>query len=394
MTSPPQTTSDAAAARGSRPAGRHRWWIIFPAIFLFQLLLHWSLLREPYHADEIGYISPATHELLKANEPASPAPLSPMSSSPLVGFYLATCRKLFGKSIVVTRAAMLVVSALALLGLFRLSGRVANGRVAWASVVCSALYPVFFNESAAARASIAAAALTMWGLLFYLPLRKRAHWRRRVLCVLLLALAGLAKETAALAVPVLAGWEMLRHWRERKFEKAAVVRVRERRAVWLSTALLLLALLPVAVWLVSQQQRARQLSGNTEYLRAKVETPLGRSQLLTATGARIWQATAYMNLYVLTVPTLLLTLCARPVRDEGIERGRIDVSIQLVFAALTLLYVVVLSLVSETTQARDMLPVVPLVILICVSTVWRRTRYWQFLIALMCAALVLGINKV
>src|SRR5205823_3946308 len=91
---------------------------------------------------------------------------------PLVMAYLALAWKLFGFHIEVARTAMLLVSALALTGLFRLAERVSNARVAAATVLCTALYPVFFAQSSLAHLDMTAAALTLWGLSLYLPPRR------------------------------------------------------------------------------------------------------------------------------------------------------------------------------------------------------------------------------
>jgi hypothetical protein len=76
----------------------------------------------------------------------------------------------------------------------------------------------------------------------------------------------------------------------------------------------------------------------------------------------------------------------RPRRDGGVERPRIDVPVQLLFAALILAHVVALSVVGGAVLARYMLPVLPLVILIWVSTLWRRVPAWPLAVALVCAA--------
>jgi hypothetical protein len=322
--------------------------------------------------------------------------------APLVPLYLAACRRIFGEAVVATRAAMLCLAALALVGLFRLAERAANRAVAWASVVCTALYPVFYAESTAAHADMAAAALTIWGLLFYLPPppsglsgASMAHdWRRLISAVALFALAVLAKETAALAPLALAAWEVLCRLSVRKFERAAVLCVGPGRRAprWWP---LLLALAPLAVWLASQQLRAGHFSGAAEAVRTVAGPTQDLAGILRAAAVRVWQATGFMSLYVLTIPTLLLTLFARPVRDgeppDERERGRIEVGVQLVFAVVILAYVLALSLHGGGTAAREMLPAIPLVILVCVSTIWRRTRRWQLYIAAICVVLAYGI---
>src|SRR5271169_5020132 len=86
----------------------------------------------------------------------------------------------------VTRTSMLLVAAFALLGLWRLARDVANEPVAVATVLCTALYPVFFAQSSLAQLDIMAAALTFWGLVMYVE-------RRPVGTIVFFALAPLAK---------------------------------------------------------------------------------------------------------------------------------------------------------------------------------------------------------
>jgi predicted membrane-bound dolichyl-phosphate-mannose-protein mannosyltransferase len=100
--------------------------------------------------------------------------------------WLALCWKLVGYAPLVTRTAMLVVTAFALLGVFRLAERVANTVVAVASTLCTALYPVFFAQSSLAQVDLAAAGFTFWGLSAYVE-------GQYVVTMLWFALASLAK---------------------------------------------------------------------------------------------------------------------------------------------------------------------------------------------------------
>jgi hypothetical protein len=54
-------------------------------------------------------------------------------------------------------------------------------------------------------------------------------------------------------------------------------------------------------------------------------------------------------------------------------------------------YLGFMSVVGGAVLARYMLPVVPLVILLMVSTLWRRVRYWRVVVALIAIAFVLGL---
>src|SRR3984893_11500552 len=129
---------------------------------------------------------------------------------PLVMAWLALAWRVFGYSTLVTRTAMLAVSAFSLLGLFRLSRIGANLPVAWATTALVALYPVYFTQSSMAQVDLPAAGFTFWGLAAYIEDQIVANkeprpWRQ----VLWFSLASLAKETAILAPLALFGWELL-----------------------------------------------------------------------------------------------------------------------------------------------------------------------------------------
>src|SRR2546430_4838081 len=89
--------------------------VIFAAVFL----LHAPLLQLPYFWDEAGYYVPAARDLLLTE---SLIPHSTVSNAhpPLVLAWIAAWWKLAGYTPLVTRSAMLVISAFALLGVFRL----------------------------------------------------------------------------------------------------------------------------------------------------------------------------------------------------------------------------------------------------------------------------------
>jgi hypothetical protein len=64
---------------------------------------------------------------------------------------------------------------------------------------------------------------------------------------------------------------------------------------------------------------------------------------------------------------------------------------QAAIAAVVLAYVAALSFVGGAVLARYMLPVVPLVIVVCVSTIWRRIQRWRVALAVICAGFVLAL---
>ena len=70
-----------------------------------------------------------------------------------------------------------------------------------------------------------------------------------------------------------------------------------------------------------------------------------------------------------------------PQRDSGLERRRISIPVQMIFYVVVLTYVVAMALIGGAVLARYMLPVVPLVIILSVSTLWRRLRFWRAAVA-------------
>src|SRR5947209_14754032 len=164
MTPPPKKADDPHAAPAHAPASRGlRTLLIFLFIFTALFLLHLSLINLPYYWDEAGYFIPAARDIY-ANGSFIPHSTLSNAHPPLVMAYLALAWKLFGFRIAVARTAMLVVSSLALTGLFRLAERVSNARVASATVITTALSPVFLAQILLAHYDITAAALTTWGL--------------------------------------------------------------------------------------------------------------------------------------------------------------------------------------------------------------------------------------
>lgn len=382
-----------AAPLNPRLRGPLLFLLVFLSAFVGLYVTHGPLLGLPYFWDEAGYFIPAARDIY-ADGAFIPHSTLSNAHPPLVMACIALAWKLFGFQIEVARTAMLAVSALALAGVFALGARVANWRVAAATVLCTAAYPVFFAQSSLAHLDMMVAALTVWALVFYLPGSAEAseggdagasvgRGSRRAVCVALLALAALAKETAVLVPVVLGGWELLCALLKGKGRPAALVCI-ERRPAWAALALLL-ACAPLALWFAYHRARTGYTLGNPEYFRYNVESTLNLARVLDTTWRRLHHVTSHMNLWALTLAGLAAMLL-KPRRDGGVERSRIAVPVQLLFAALILAHVAALSVVGGAVLARYMLPVLPLVVLVWVSTLWRRVPAWPLAVALVCAA--------
>jgi hypothetical protein len=353
----------------------------YAVIFTFLFVTHLPLLRLPYFWDEAGYYIPAARDLLLTG---SLIPHTTLSNAhpPLMMMWLAFWWKFSAFTPAVTRISMLLVAAFALLGLWRLARDVANEAVAAATVLCTAIYPVFFAQSSLAHLDMMAGALTLWGLAMYVE-------RKPVATIVFFALAPLAKETAIITPMALLAWELLCPLLGGKSPLAeSPCRYHRRKLYSLS---LLLCLVPLALWFLYHHHRTGFYFGNPEYLRYNLKATLNPLRIVLAMLIRLWHILGYLNLFVLTLAAAYAMMRPPLTERDGSLRPRIPINVQLVFAVVIVAHVVALSVLGGAVLARYMLPVLPLVILLCVSTLRRRLRHWTWWIVLTCAAFVFAL---
>jgi hypothetical protein len=353
----------------------------FALIFTALFLAHAPLLRLPYFWDEAGYFIPAARDLLLTG---SLIPHSTLSNAhpPLLMLWLAFWWKFSAFTPAVTRFAMLLVASFALLGVWRLTRRVANTQVAIATIACTALYPVFFAQSSLAQLDMLAAALTIWGLALYVEHRAAA-------AVIFFALAPLAKETALIAPLALMGWELLcPHLRIHTLEGEPLCL---RSGNPIRALFWLLCVIPLAGWLAYHHHVTGYVFGNPEYLRYNATATLNPLRIVLAMLIRLWHLLGYLNLFVLTLGATYAMFLPPLLERDGSERPRIAINVQLVFAVVVMAYFVAFSVVGGAMLARYLLPVYPLIIMICVSTLRRRVRRWTWWIAGACALFVFNL---
>jgi hypothetical protein len=353
---------------------------IFALFFLLLFALHYPLLRLPYFWDEAGYYVPAARDLLLTGT-LIPHSTPSNAHPPLVMAYLALAWKVLGYAPWVTRAAMLAVAAFTLVGVFRLAQRVANTQVAVASAVCTALYPVFFAQSSLAHLDMAAAGFTFWGLLAYLE-------ERRWATAIWFSFAVLSKETAVLAPLALIVYEIL---------KKLLLECRRCRVDASSSfkharlpVHLIFSLVPLALWYFFHYWRTGFVFGNPEFFRYNVQATAQPLRVLLALGMRIWQVVGYLNLHLLTLAAFL-AMWFRPLYDGNGKRPRIALEVQFSFLAIIFAYVAAMAVVGGAVLARYMLPVVPLVIILFVSTLRRRLRKWRGVVAIVALGFVAAL---
>jgi hypothetical protein len=351
--------------------------LLLALFFAGLMVLHAPLLRLPYFWDEAGYYIPAARDLYLTG---SLIPQSTPSNAhpPLVMAVLAAAWRIAGYSPLVTRTVMLAFAAFTLLGVLRLARAAANLTVAWATTALVALYPVFFAQSSLAHVDLAAAGFTMWGLAAYVEDRPRSFsgW---------FTLAVLTKETAILAPVALFGWELASRWLPPRWNDIAPPKRR-----WASGLVLLVPVLPLALWYAYHRTKTGFLFGNPEFVRYNVTATLNAVRIPLALGLRLWQVFGYFGLWLLSLAGLL-AMRRPPEIEKSIPRSRIAIWIQMAFLAILLAYVLFMSVVGGAVLARYMLPVIPLVILVWVSTLWRRVRYWRLLVGVIAIAFLAGL---
>jgi hypothetical protein len=373
--------------------------------------LHASLLRLPYYWDEAGYYIPAARDLFAGSLIPHSTPSN--AHPPLVMAWIALWWKVFGQAVVVTRCAMLLLAAFSLLGFFRLARTVANTAVAAGSTLLVAIYPVFFAQSSLAQIDLPSAGLIFWGLEPYFKNQKSGRavesetrqfslvHRWPALCWF--SLAVLTKETAILVPLALFVWEFVSRFISKKSpslaggaEEGASGGKNLARALRIggtnvaNSVLLLIPVIPLAAWYAYHYARTGRVFGNPEFFRYNVQGTLHPLRIFLALLLRTWQAVGYLDLYVLTI-ACLVAMTFRPIKTAQGERPRISVPIQMALLAIVLAYLLVLSVVGGAVLARYMLPVVPLVILISVSTIWRRLPAWKAVVAVVGLAFISGL---
>ncbi len=379
----------------------------FAVIFAALWLVHLPLLRLPYFWDEAGYFIPAAHDLLLTGDLIPHTTLS-NAHPPLVMIWLALCWKLTAYSPLITRTAMLAVAAFGFTGLWLLARRIASPPIAIATVVLTALSPTVFSQSVMAQLDIAAFALVLWTLYSHICGRR---WH----AVAFAALAAVAKETTVAVTLTLFGADLLSaiayRWRPQLAAKWCLP-----RQSFMRCAAYLLTLLPLVGWYSYHFHRTGHVFGNPDYLRYNVGATVTPFRILFAGLMRLWHATGYMNLFVLTASALVLLwsakssappnsgsphmpsfgmcgdattaggphmpsfgMCGDATKD-GPPRP-IAPAIQLLFALVVLAQAAEFSVVGGALLARYMIPAIPLVVLLAVNILRLYAPQWKWWIA-------------
>lgn len=332
--------------------------------------MHAPLLRLPFFWDEAGFYIPAAYDLAHSHTLISQTTID-TGHPPLSAAYLALWFTLSGWKPAVARIAMLLLAAFALTNVFLLARRLTRTSVAVATTIATAVYPIFFVQSSLAHADLTAAAFTLWGLRLYVE--ERAWPSQFAFC-----LAVLSKETAIITPLALAAWELLQP------------QLNLGRSRWVRASFNLIPAVPLLLWLLYHHHVTGRFFGGAEFYQYNVTGALSPLRFLLALAQRIWHLFGTMNMLALTAAAGV-AMFFPPFKDEAGERPRIAIPVQLMFALIMLAHVVAFSLVGGALLTRYLLPVYPLVILIGMSTLYRRIGRWEWPAALMTIFFVLGL---
>src|SRR5271170_5152466 len=188
--------------------------MLYPLFFVAIYLSHYRLLRLPYFWDEAGYYIPAAWDFFRAGT-LIPQTTVTNAHPPLPSLILAAWWHLSGFVVSGTRTLICMISAAALLGVYKLAKTLAGSATAAVTTLLTAIYPVWFAQSTLAHADIFAAAFTLWGLAYYfdqphpgtITSPHNPLSRNQVLAAVMFSLAALSKETSIFTPAVLVLWE-------------------------------------------------------------------------------------------------------------------------------------------------------------------------------------------
>ena len=374
MTLLPRAGNGAEQSTGDIPL-----WMLYPLFFVAIYLSHYRLLRLPYFWDEAGYYIPAAWDFFRTGA-LIPQTTTTNAHPPLPSILLSGWWHLSGYVPSGTRTLVCMVSAAALLGMFKLARNLTTTAVAAVTVVLTAIYPIWFAQSTLAHADIFAAAFTLWGLAFYFDQTEPAPNRNALLGALMFSLAALSKETAIVTPVALALWQAILLLRD-QIDPA-------KRRTGLNWVLALLApVLPLAAWYAYHHHKTGFVFGNPEFLRYNATANLNANRIALCLWHRLLHLTIHMNMFVPVVCAMaVLFIPVARTAPPTIAKPQLKA-----IAVVLLANWIAFSVLGGALLTRYLLPMYPLILLVCVATWNRHLRQWWAIVALSAAAFLAGI---
>ncbi len=369
MASPSDRFRDVSSWLAELPAV-----VLYPLFFAAVALGHLTLLHLPYFWDEGGYYIPAALDFYHTGQLI---PHFTNGHPPLPNILLGTLWHIVGFHIVATRLLVCGFAAAGLLAIFRLTQRLLDPPAAVIVTFLTAVYPIWFAQSSLAHADIFAAAFTLWAFALYLPARGPITRRRYLSVAALFSLAALSKETSILQPAALALVEIAFFLRDRH-----TFLLRRRHLEWI--AALSFPALPLIAWFAYHHHVTGFIFGNPEFLRYNATANFTAAHILQALRYRFlhlfWQRNIWM-------PILFALACLfLPRRDDA--PNSLPISARYTIAVLVAANWLAFSVLGGALLTRYLLPIYPLILIVCVA-LWRtHTRRWPIFAAATAVAFI------
>lgn len=364
-------------------------WLLWLVAFAAVAIGHLTLLRLPYYWDEGGYYIPAALDFYHRG---ALIPHFTNAHPPLPNVLLGTLWHVAGFHILATRLFVCAVAAAALIAIFRLGQRLLDPAAGLALTLLTAVYPIWFAQSSLAHADIFAAAFTLWAFAIYIPSTQRriseaapmaacSSRAQQVSVAILFALAALSKETAILEPAALFVLEGARLLRERRSAE-----LRREHLRWLVA--LAVPVFPLIGWYAYHHAKTGFTFGNPEYLKYNATENFTVAHVITALRYRFvhlaWQRNMWFPI-VLAVACLLL-----PQRSRA-EAAPLTRASRTTCIALIVANWIAFSVLGGALLTRYLLPVYPLILLLCID-LWREhTRHLVWITGATAAVFLSGL---
>lgn len=337
--------------------------VLFSLFFAAIAVGHSTLLQLPYYWDEGGYYIPAALDFYHTGQLV---PHFTNAHPPLPNILLGALWHVIGYHIVATRLLVCGFAAAALLAVFRLTERLLDAPAAVTVTLLTAVYPIWFAQSSLAHADIFASAFTLWAFAIYLP-SNAGSAARFVPVAALFSLAALSKETSIVQPAALAALEIVLCFCARRTPAM------RRHFGWVIA--LSFPVVPLIAWFTYHHHVTGFTFGNPEYLRYNATANF--------TVAHIFQALRYRFLHLfwqrnIWMPILFALACMfLPLRED--VRTSLPSRARITIGVLILANWIAFSVLGGALLTRYLLPVYPLILIVCMD-LWRtHTRRWPML---------------
>ena len=324
------------------------------------------LLRLPYFWDEAGYYIPAAWDFFRTGT-LIPQTTVTNAHPPLPSILLAAWWHLSGFVVSGTRTLVCMVAPPRCSASSNSREPSPDHRRRRRHRLLTAIYPIWFAQSTLAHADIFAAAFTLWGLAFYFDRDAQSKHR---------------KKPDPRRNPVLPRRPLQRdrhrHARSPRPLGSNPPLPQSREAIrrrihlnWL--AALLFPILPLAAWYAYHYHRTGFVFGNPEFLRYNATANLDAYRIALCLWHRLLHLTTHMNMFVPVVCAIAVFFI--PVSSERPAAPSASRTLKAI-AVVLLANWIAFSILGGALLTRYLLPMYPLILLLCVATWHRHLRQW------------------